>query len=154
MAGRNARGLELSRLASPTTWQLCGLTYIDVSMVKPDLDSLADLKTLVRGFADDRDWNQFHTPRNLVLALAGEVGELAATLQWVSDSEVSEWLKSPENRAQFEAELADVFSYLLRLADQTDVDLSKALRAKILVNELRYPQDQSRGSAGKYTSYE
>jgi len=109
---------------------------------------------LLRGFADNRDWNQFHTPRNLVLALAGEVGELAASLQWVSDSEVSEWLKSSENRSQFEAELADVFSYLLRLADETGVDLGKALRAKMLVNEMRYPQDRSRGSSGKYTEYE
>jgi len=123
-------------------------------MTNADLNSLDDLITLVRGFAEDRDWNQFHTPRNLVLALAGEVGELAATLQWVSDSEVSEWLKSSENRLQFEAELADVFSYLLRLADQTDVDLGKVLRAKVLVNELRYPQDRSRGSSGKYTDYE
>ena len=123
-------------------------------MTDADPNSLDDLIALVRGFADNRDWNQFHTPRNLVLALAGEVGELAASLQWVSDSEVSEWLKSSENRSQFEAELADVFSYLLRLADQTGVDLGKALRAKVLVNELRYPQDQSRGSSGKYTEYE
>jgi len=122
-------------------------------MTNADLNSLNDLMALVRGFADNRDWNQFHTPRNLVLALAGEVGELAATLQWVSDSEVSEWLKSSENRSQFEAELADVFSYLLRLADQTGVDLGKALRAKMLVNELRYPQNRSRGSSGKYTDY-
>lgn len=123
-------------------------------MTDADPNSLDDLIGLVRGFADDRDWNQFHTPRNLVLALAGEVGELAASLQWVSDSEVSEWLKSSENRSQFEAELADVFSYLLRLADQTDVDLGKVLRAKMLVNELRYPQERSRGSSGKYTEYE
>jgi len=123
-------------------------------MTNADLNSLDDLTALVRRFADNRDWNQFHTPRNLILALAGEVGELAATLQWVSDSEVSEWLKSSENRSQFEAELADVFSYLLRLADETGVDLGKALRAKMLVNELRYPQDRSRGSSGKYTEYE
>jgi len=123
-------------------------------MTNADPNSLDDLIALVRGFADNRDWNQFHTPRNLILALAGEVGELAATLQWVSDSEVSEWLKSSENRSQFEAELADVFSYLLRLADETGVDLGKALRAKMLVNELRYPQDRSRGSSGKYTEYE
>jgi len=123
-------------------------------MTIADPNSLDDLIALVRGFADNRDWNQFHTPRNLILALAGEVGELAATLQWVSDSEVSEWLKSSENRSQFEAELADVFSYLLRLADETGVDLGKALRAKMLVNELRYPQDRSRGSSGKYTEYE
>ena len=123
-------------------------------MTNADPNSLDDLVALVRGFADNRDWNQFHTPRNLILALAGEVGELAATLQWVSDSEVSEWLKSSENRSQFEAELADVFSYLLRLADQTGVDLDEALRAKMLVNELRYPQDRSRGSSGKYTEYE
>jgi len=123
-------------------------------MTNADLNSLNDLMALLRGFADNRDWNQFHTPRNLVLALAGEVGELAASLQWVSDSEVSEWLKSSENRSQFEAELADVFSYLLRLADETGVDLGKALRAKMLVNEMRYPQDRSRGSSGKYTEYE
>jgi NTP pyrophosphatase (non-canonical NTP hydrolase) len=123
-------------------------------MNNSERDSINDLKLLLRGFADNRDWNQFHTPRNLVLALAGEVGELAATLQWVSDCEVSEWLKSPENRSQFEAELADVLSYLLRLADQTDVDLGKALRAKLLVNELRYPEDRSHGSSGKYTDYE
>jgi len=123
-------------------------------MTSADPNSLDDLIALVRGFADNRDWNQFHTPRNLILALAGEVGELAATLQWVSDSEVSEWLKSSDNRSQFEAELADVFSYLLRLADQTGVDLVAALRAKVLVNELRYPQDRSRGSSGKYTDYE
>jgi len=123
-------------------------------MTNADPNSLDDLIALVRGFADNRDWNQFHTPRNLILALAGEVGELAATLQWVSDSEVSEWLKSSENRSQFEAELADVFSYLLRLADQTGVDLVEALRAKVLVNELRYPQERSRGSSGKYTEYE
>jgi len=123
-------------------------------MAHADPNSLDDLVALVRGFADNRDWNQFHTPRNLILALAGEVGELAATLQWVSDSEVSEWLKSSDNRSQFEAELADVFSYLLRLADQTGVDLVAALRAKVLVNELRYPQDRSRGSSGKYTDYE
>ena len=123
-------------------------------MTDADPNSLDDLIALVRGFADDRDWNQFHTPRNLILALAGEVGELAATLQWVSDSEVSEWLKSSDNRSQFEAELADVFSYLLRLADQTKVDLVEALRAKVLVNELRYPQNRSRGSSGKYTNYE
>jgi len=123
-------------------------------MANADPNTLDDLVALVRGFADNRDWNQFHTPRNLVLALAGELGELAATLQWVSDSEVSEWLKSSENRSQFEAELADVFSYLLRLADQTGVDLGKALRAKMLVNELRYPQERSRGSSGKYTEYE
>jgi len=123
-------------------------------MTNADLNSLDDLIALVRGFADDREWHQFHTPRNLILALAGEVGELAATLQWVSDGEVSEWLKSSENRSQFEAELADVFGYMLRLADQTGVDLGKALRAKMLVNELRYPQDRSRGSSGKYTDYE
>jgi len=123
-------------------------------MTNADLNSLDDLTALVRRFADDRDWIQFHTPRNLILALAGEVGELAATLQWVSDSEVSEWLKSSENRSQFEAELADVCSYLLRLADQTGVDLGKALRAKMSVNELRYPRDRSRGSSGKYTEYE
>ena len=117
-------------------------------------DSIDDLIRLVTSFSKSRDWLQFHTPRNLVLALCGEVGELASIVQWVSDDDVDEWLTRPANRSNFEAELADVFSYLLRLADQTGVDLGKALRAKMSVNELRYPRDRSRGSSGKYTEYE
>lgn len=118
------------------------------------LDTVENLRLLVRNFAEARDWEQFHTVRNLVFALAGELGELAALIQWVRDDEIDSWLDGDVNRAALEAELADVFAYLLRLADVANVDLSAALRSKIQINETRYPQDRSRGSAAKYTKYE
>ena len=88
------------------------------------------------------------------LALAGEVGELAALLQWTPDDDTESWLKDDSNRLALEAEMADVFAYLLRLADVAGVDLAAALRAKTQLNETRYPQDLAKGSAEKYTKYE
>lgn len=119
-----------------------------------DLDTVENLRLLVRNFAEARDWEQFHTVRNLVLALAGELGELTALIQWVRDDEIDTWLVDESNRAALKAELADVFAYLLRLADVADIDLSVALRSKTQLNETRYPQDRSKGSAAKYTQYE
>jgi len=115
---------------------------------------IVELTNLVRTFAEARDWGQFHTPRNLALALAGEVGELAALLQWVPDGEVEKWLNDQGNRDELGAELADVFAYLLRLADVTSIDLSAALKNKTALNESRYPRDRAKGSAEKYTQYE
>jgi NTP pyrophosphatase (non-canonical NTP hydrolase) len=118
------------------------------------INTVKDLQQFVRSFAEARDWGQFHTPRNLVLALAGEVGELAALIQWTPDDEIETWLKDDANRLALEAEMADVFAYLLRLADVTGVDLAAALSAKTQLNETRYPQDRAKGSAEKYTKYE
>jgi len=123
-------------------------------MTGPVSNSLAELEALVREFANARDWVQFHTPRNIVLALVGEVGELAALLQWVPDDDVFQWLQLSKNRSSFEGELADVFGYLLCLADRTNVDLGAVLKTKLLLNESRYPQEKSRGSSEKYTKYE
>jgi NTP pyrophosphatase (non-canonical NTP hydrolase) len=117
-------------------------------------ESVEKLSQLVRAFAEARDWGQFHTPRNLVLALAGEVGELAALLQWTPDDGIEAWLSDDSNRSALEAEMADVFAYLLRLADVAGVDLAAALSAKTQLNETRYPQDRAKGSAEKYTKYE
>jgi dCTP diphosphatase len=118
------------------------------------VSSIPAIQELLRQFAEQRDWGQFHTPRNLVLALAGEVGELASLLQWTPDDEVETWLKDDANRLALEAEMADVFAYLLRLADVAGVDLAAALSAKTQLNESRYPQDRAKGSAEKYTKYE
>jgi len=117
-------------------------------------DSLSRLTEVLRAFAEDRDWGQFHSPRNLVLALVGEVGELASLMQWVPDDEIERWLEADKNRSNFEAELADVLSYLLRLADTVNIDLARALKEKIALNESRYPRERSFGSAEKYTKYE
>ena len=116
--------------------------------------SLNSLTQLVRAFAEARDWGQFHSPRNLVLALVGEVGELASEFQWLSDDMISSKIDDKEFIRSVGAELADVFSYLLRLSDVLGIELADELRKKMAINEVRYPADRSRGSSDKYTSYE
>ena len=120
----------------------------------PSESSVAELTTLVRAFADKRDWQQFHTARNLVLALVGETGELAAEFQWISDDNIVSALQDADKREAVGSELADVFIYLLRLADVIGINLVEELGKKIMVNEERYPVDKARGSAAKYTKYE
>ena len=99
--------------------------------------SVAELTTLVRSFADSRDWQQFHTARNLVLALVGEAGELAAEFQWISDDTIANALQDADKREAVGSELADVFIYLLRLADVIGIDLAEELKKKIAINEKR-----------------
>ena len=118
------------------------------------MSSITELTSEVRAFADARDWGQFHTLRNLVLALAGEVGELAAELQWVTDAKVDAHLAVAANREAFESEIADVATYLLRICDVAGIDLESAIRSKLQVNEFRYPIDASKGSAVKYDKLE
>lgn len=87
----------------------------------------------------------------MILALAGEVGELAATVQWIPDSEVDEALAESQLRAEFEDELADCLSYLIQIADRTGVDLAVAFARKLQQNAEKYPPDRARGNAVKYT---
>lgn len=122
----------------------------------PDVSqsTIAELTQKVREFAAEREWEQFHSPRNLLLALVGEVGELAAEFQWTSDDQVTNGLADSRKMSAIESELADVLNYLLRLADVLNVDLGVALHNKLEINALRYPVDQSKGSSQKYTAYE
>lgn len=117
-------------------------------------ETLNSLTALVRDFANARDWEQFHTIRNLILALVGEVGELAAEVQWINDTEVASRLRDPAAKEQLAAELADVLTYLLRLADVAEVDLADSLKRKLDLNNQRYPVESARGSSQKYTAYE
>ena len=112
------------------------------------------LTELVRQFAEVRDWEQFHSPRNLLLALVGEVGELAAEFQWVSDQDVQSHFSTNQTKRALSAELADVLIYLLRLSDVVGIELDVALRDKIKENESRYPIERARSSSAKYTAYE
>jgi len=111
-------------------------------------DSLHELRDALRSFAAERDWEQFHTPRNLATALAVEAAELLEPFQWLSEAQSLEL--SPGQRAAIEEEMADVLLYLVRLADRLDVDLERAARAKIARNALRYPVEKARGSSRKY----
>ncbi|CAL9360166.1 nucleotide pyrophosphohydrolase [Nocardiopsis sp. TNDT3] len=115
---------------------------------------ISSLQAILSAFAEERDWAQFHTPKNLVMALSGEVGELAAEFQWLTSEQAAQVMEDPERAEAVRQELADVFSYLLRLADVLDVDLEEALRAKVAINETRYPVDKARGNALKYTAHQ
>lgn len=121
---------------------------MNVSMSDNDHLPLRDLRDKLRQFAADRDWDQFHSPKNLAMALGVEVAELMEHFQWLTDAE-SENL-STEKLAGVRQELADVFLYLVRLADKLDVDLISAAADKIEINALKYPIEKSRGSHKKY----
>jgi dCTP diphosphatase len=111
--------------------------------------SLGRLRNRLRAFAAVRDWNQFHSPKNLAIALSVEVGELLEHFQWLSDQES---LALPDDKlGRIKEEMADVLLYLIRLADVLNVDLIKSAGAKIEANAQKYPVDKSRGSAKKYT---
>lgn len=111
-------------------------------------DPLHDLRDQLRAFAAARDWEQFHSPRNLATALAVEAAELLEPFQWLTDEQGRNL--PPATRAAVEEELADVLLYLVRLADQLDVDLAAAARAKIVRNGEKYPVEKARGSSRKY----
>ena len=115
--------------------------------------TFADARDVMRGFVKAREWEQFHTPRNLVMALVGEVGEVAEIFQW--KGEVAEGLPtfSEEERRHVGDELADVLAYLVRLADVCHVDLAQAFTAKVQKNERKYPAELVKGSSKKYTEY-
>ena len=112
--------------------------------------SIENLQQRIRDFAIERDWEQFHSPRSLVLAMQSELGELAELGQWVRDSEVNEqWIE--ENNPRLAEEISDVFIYILRLADVVKVDIETSVLAKISVNSEKYPVHLSKGNAKKYT---
>ena len=113
-----------------------------------DLDACV---SRINQFALDRDWGQFHSVRNLILALVGEVGELAEIVQWVSDEKINDFFDDPKNQARFEEELADVLIYLLRLASVRNIDIEGALDRKLESNKKKYPVIKSKGSSKKYT---
>jgi dCTP diphosphatase len=117
----------------------------------PNNTDLLTLREKLRKFVADREWEQFHTPRNLLLALVGEVGELTELFQWLSDEEAAMIMRDQQLGPRVRQELADVFGYVLRLADVLEIDLYEALREKIRLNGERYPADLARGKATKYT---
>lgn len=112
-------------------------------------DRLDRIRQRLHEFVRERDWEQFQTPKNLVMALTGELGELAEHFQWLN-SEQSESL-GEDSRAAVRDELADVQIYLLLLADRLEIDLLQAADDKIDKNEDKYPVDRARGNARKYT---
>ena len=114
-------------------------------------DTLISLRDALRDFAAERDWEQFHTPRNLAVALTVEAGELLEHFQWMDEAASAQL--SADKRVQIGEEMADVLLYLLRLSDKLQVDLADAAWRKLQINALKYPADKVRGSSRKYTEY-
>ena len=110
--------------------------------------SIQDLQAQLRQFADERDWAQFHTPKNLTIALSVECGELLEHFQWLTDAQSADL--PADQKQEVAMELADVFLYLLRLADQINVDLVDAAEQKLAINAERYPVSKAKGNARKY----
>lgn len=117
----------------------------------PPRDQWTDFQAILRRFAAERQWESFHTPKNLVMALTGEVGELAEHFQWLTPEEAERIKDQATKKREVSHEIADVLAYLLRLADVLEINLEQALREKITLNEEKYPVDWARGHAQKYT---
>lgn len=115
-------------------------------------DSLDHLNARLLAFARDRDWEQFHSPKNLAMALAGEAGELLEHFQWLSEQQ-SDALVSAKREA-IALEMADILIYLLRLGERLKIDLIAAVEQKIAINEQRYPADKVRGDARRADEYD
>ena len=115
-------------------------------------DSLVELRQKIDGFVNERDWAQFHSPKNLAMAMIVEAAELVEHFQW--DTIQESYDLSAEKRQEVAHELADTFVYLLRLAEVTGVDLIKAANDKIALNAIKYPVDKAKGSNAKYTVYQ
>ncbi|XP_001636971.3 dCTP pyrophosphatase 1 [Nematostella vectensis] len=115
--------------------------------------SLEDIRQKQNKFASEREWDQFHSPRNLLLAMVGEVGEVAELFQWKGEVKdgLEDW--SEKERTHLGQELSDVLIYLVRLAEKCHVDLPSVVVQKIALNEKKYPVELVKGSSKKYTEY-
>jgi len=140
----------MEKIPPPLPGSLAGvmLAHMSADATAPDPALLA-LREAMRGFAAERDWDQFHSPKNLAAALSVEAAELLEHFQWLTE-DASRALPA-EARARVAEEMADVLLYLVRLADKLDVDLAAAAVAKIAHNARKYPVEKSRGSSRKYT---
>ena len=116
--------------------------------MRKKVDDLETLRVRLTEFAMERDWDQFHNPKNLAMALAGEAGELLEHFQWLTFDQASHLPAA--TRAEVAMECADVLLFLLRLCDKLDIDLAKAADHKLALNAKKYPVEKSRGRATKY----
>lgn len=126
-----------------------GTTKTCTKAKRMDDAGLTKLRDHLRNFAAAREWERFHSPKNLAVALSVEAGELLEHFQWISDEESS--AIAPNTIERIEEEVADVLLYLIRLADVLNIDLVEAAEHKLAVNETRYPVEKSRGTSKKYT---
>ncbi len=115
-------------------------------------DRLDDLNAKLLAFARERDWEQFHSPKNLSMALAGEAGELLEHFQWLSEKQSA--TLPPDKREAVALELADILIYLIRLSERLDIDLIDAAYRKMAINQARYPKERVHGDARRAEEYD
>lgn len=115
------------------------------------MNDFITMRDYLRDFAEQREWTQFHSPKNLAMALAVEAAELLEHFQWLSEDQSANL--APDRVAAVADEIADVQLYLIRLADRLNVDIPQAVASKTKKNEEKYPVDMVRGSSRKYTEY-
>jgi dCTP diphosphatase len=115
-------------------------------------DELQDLKFRLREFAEERDWEQFHSPKNLSMALIAEAAELIEHFQWLTEEESK--IIQGDKLENVKYEIADIFIYLVRIADKLNVDLYEAAEKKLAINEEKYPATKVKGQHKKYTDYD
>jgi NTP pyrophosphatase (non-canonical NTP hydrolase) len=113
--------------------------------------TVSELKTRVLAFARERDWEQFHSPKNLSMALAAETGELMEHFLWATSEQSRAVAQDPAKRAKIADELADVVIYAIEFANITGLDLAAAIEAKMAANAQKYPIEKAKGRADKYT---
>lgn len=115
--------------------------------------TVGELKSIVRKFCEERDWNQFHNAKDLIIALSIETSELLEIFRWKSLEEVEQLFLNDEKREEIEDEMADVFYFLLRTAQRYEIDLSRSLKRKMNKNEIKYPVEKAKGSNKKYNEF-
>ncbi len=121
-----------------------------MSSFADDTTTVAEIKTRVLEFARERDWEQFHAPKNLSMALAAEAGELMEHFLWASSEESRETVSDPAKRAKIEEELSDVVIYAIEFANMTGIDLAAAIERKMAANAAKYPVEKAKGRSVKY----
>ncbi|HYG32478.1 MAG TPA: nucleotide pyrophosphohydrolase [Methylophilaceae bacterium] len=115
-------------------------------------DSLKELRSRLQAFVDERDWQQFHSPKNLAMAMIVEAAELVEHFQWMTEEQSREL--TPEKKELVSQEVADTFVYLLRIAEVLEIDIIDAANRKLELNAKKYPVEKARGRNDKYTAYE
>lgn len=113
--------------------------------------TIQNLLQKIKDFRDEREWKQFHDPKNLAEAISIESGELLELFLWKDKKQVAEYLLNSTNRKEIADEMADIFSFLLLISDATGIDLEKAVESKLKQNHTKYPVEKSKGKSTKYT---
>jgi len=113
--------------------------------------NIAELKSRILAFARERDWEQFHAPKNLSMALAAEAGELMEHFLWATSEASRATVRDPSKRQKIEEELADVIIYALEFANMTQIDVAAVIEKKMAANAKKYPVEKAKGRSDKYT---